>query len=727
MWQAIQYVSSGFTLAAFVVAVIAWVSKSKSEERAKLIDLAKEDERAKLVQDALEFFHVETAGLTKAQQYQLAREQIRARAQRFKIVAVVVCIIALLGTVVAAYAITRQSPAPTKGEPDSARQVKALLGEARTQFTARAYSGAWETVEQATALMPTSEEARDLQVDVAMAWLREWQSAPQAVFDLVENKLAPCLENAAPKAKGIRAADIHAHIGWANFLRRIDNLPVEAEFKRAVAEDGANPFAHAMYGYWLIAQSHRPKEGKAHFESAFKSGLQTNFVRQIQLDAWRRNHDPDQRLELVLVLDDMRKKNESWTIESRRRLFSDAYANPEPEFLRKFKTILPAADHLATFQWLTDGFGAEENITRDFFLAQLTEASGDNAKALKLYRALLAQPTSFDAEIKEGIKRTKGHAGQGSSETSALIEQAKSGDAATRAKLIRSLARANVDVAEALPAVVSWVRDADGEVRAAACDTLVQFGRVAVPKVVPLLSSGERRDVMNAAGILGQIHLEPELAVPALGKALAHPDADVRGKVVDALANFGAEAEPAVAPLLQMLMNTVQTDLQKQVAYAFGEIGPGAKAAVPQLIEFVKSSKDPDGFLNVNAARALGKIGPAAATAVPALIDALKSDDVRLPTVAAEALGRIGAGAKAAIPALIEAMKVTEKEHRDNYAEPLGMIAEALANKGDTQSLPALKKAMQSLELANVEPKFITPVRAAVDVLEEKESRSKKN
>jgi HEAT repeat protein len=480
-----------------------------------------------------------------------------------------------------------------------------------------------------------------------------------------------------------------------------------------------------MWGYWLITQSHQPQAGKVHFESAFQSGRQKEFVRQLQLDAWRRDHDPANRLELILVLDEMRRKNEIWTVESRRSLFSDTYANPEPEFLRRFKTILPVADHLATFQWLTGGFGAERNVTRDFFLAQLREASGDLAGALALYRALLAQPTSFDAQIKEGINRTKGSAGQRISETSALIEQAKSGDAATRAKLIRSLARADINVAEVLPAVVSWVQDADSEVRAAACDTLVQFGRVAVSNVVPLLSSGERRNVINAAGILGRIQLEPQLVVPALGKALERPDAEVRGKVVEALENYGPDAEPALASLLQALTQTVQTDLQRQIAYTLGEIWPGAGEAVPQLIDFVKSSKDPEGFLSVVAAQALGKIGPSAATAVPALMAALKSDDVRLPMSAAEALGSIGAEARAAIPALVEAMKVTAKAHRDHYAEPLGKIAEALANKGATESLPTLRKAMQAMESANMEPKFITPVREAVDVLKEKESRNK--
>jgi HEAT repeat protein len=748
-WEAIKYVGSGLTLAAFIVAAIAWILKSKSEERERLIDLAKEDERAELVRDALEFFRVDTAGLTKAQQYQLALEQIRGRSQRFKIVAVVVCIVAVLGTAIAIYALTRPESkkittttngdgAPPQDEAELTNKIReaqaqltntiieaqALLGDARLQSNARDYAAAWKTVERATALNPYPDEARKEQVDIAMGWLRGWRSAPQAIFDLIDNKLVVCLEQAAARADGVRAADIHAHLGWANYLRRIENVPVEEEFKKAVEADSTNPFAHAMWGYWLIAQAHQTKEGKAHFESAFKSGREKEFVRQLQLDTWQRYKDSENSLELILVFDDMRKKGEKRTVDSRQSLFSYAYANPDSEFLQRFKSILPAAEHLATFQWLTEGFGSEESVTKDFFLAQLTEAAGDPAKALTMYRILLAQPTSIETEIKEGINRTKPSAEKGVSETSLIIAQAKTGDVATRAKLIRSLARTDIDVSEALPALVSWAQDSDREILAAACETLVQLGRAAVPKVVPLLSSDKRRDVMNAATILGRIGLEPKLVVPALGKALENPDAEVREKVIEALENFGPDAEPAVAMLLQTLTKTVQTDLQKQIAYTLGEIGPAAKDAVPQLIELVKSSKDRDGFLNVSAAEALGKIGPAAATAVPTLINALKSDDVRLPTIAAEALGNIGAEARMAIPALIEAMKVTEKEHRDNFAEPLGKIAEALANRGDTSSLPALRKAMQSLEAANMEPKYITPVREAMDVLKEKVSRN---
>lgn len=107
MWEAIQYVTTGLTLIAFLVSVIAWTYKSKSEERERLIKTASEDKRADLVRSALEFFDVDTVGLTKEQKYELALAQIHARAQRFRTTAVVVCVLAIVLAAVSAYAISR--------------------------------------------------------------------------------------------------------------------------------------------------------------------------------------------------------------------------------------------------------------------------------------------------------------------------------------------------------------------------------------------------------------------------------------------------------------------------------------------------------------------------------------------------------------------------------------------------------------------------------------------
>ncbi len=109
MWEVIAYVSSGFTLAAFVTAVAAWIVKGKSEEKEKLISLAKNELQAKLVQDALEFFHIETGDLTKDQKFKVAMEQIRARANRFKTIALLIGFLALTASVLSAYAISEKN------------------------------------------------------------------------------------------------------------------------------------------------------------------------------------------------------------------------------------------------------------------------------------------------------------------------------------------------------------------------------------------------------------------------------------------------------------------------------------------------------------------------------------------------------------------------------------------------------------------------------------------
>ena len=106
-WEAIAYVGSGLTLAAFIVAVAAWVYRTKILERERTLRLAPDNERAQLIERTLEFFDVDTGGLTREQKYNLAVHQIRERAGRFRITAVVVVTIACLAAGVSAFAILR--------------------------------------------------------------------------------------------------------------------------------------------------------------------------------------------------------------------------------------------------------------------------------------------------------------------------------------------------------------------------------------------------------------------------------------------------------------------------------------------------------------------------------------------------------------------------------------------------------------------------------------------
>jgi hypothetical protein len=96
-FDAISSVGTPLALAAFVVAVVAWVYRARLAERRKLIETAPEDKRAELLESAIrDFSTVPVENLTKDQRYQLAVRLIQERASRFRIAAAVSVVVALL-------------------------------------------------------------------------------------------------------------------------------------------------------------------------------------------------------------------------------------------------------------------------------------------------------------------------------------------------------------------------------------------------------------------------------------------------------------------------------------------------------------------------------------------------------------------------------------------------------------------------------------------------------
>jgi hypothetical protein len=69
-----------------------------------------------------------------------------------------------------------------------------------------------------------------------------------------------------------------------------------------------------------------------------------------------------------------------------------------------------------------------------------------------------------------------------------------------------------------------------------------------------------------------------------------------------------------------------------------------------EVQRYKEALKSPDINIRREAARALGEIGPGAKDAVPELIEALDDEDMDL--IAVWALGRIGPAAIAAVPAI---------------------------------------------------------------------------
>jgi hypothetical protein len=118
MWETVPLVTSGFALAAFLAASVAWVWRAHLARSRNLIQTASEKDRGKLVAQALESYAIDTSKLTRERQYELAVQQITARETRFKWGAAVFTAVAVLVTAVALAAVFRgKAPDPVPPSP----------------------------------------------------------------------------------------------------------------------------------------------------------------------------------------------------------------------------------------------------------------------------------------------------------------------------------------------------------------------------------------------------------------------------------------------------------------------------------------------------------------------------------------------------------------------------------------------------------------------------------
>lgn len=99
----------------------------------------------------------------------------------------------------------------------------------------------------------------------------------------------------------------------------------------------------------------------------------------------------EKAIEIIRVANEMRNNKETLSAEMRHDMLSHVYFLYAREILQRLDTILPPADHLATFLWLTEGADIGKSYFQRFFLARLTEAAGDCSRALPLYISGLAR------------------------------------------------------------------------------------------------------------------------------------------------------------------------------------------------------------------------------------------------------------------------------------------------------------------------------------------------
>ncbi len=148
-------------------------------------------------------------------------------------------------------------------------------------------------------------------------------------------------------------------------------------------------------------------------------------------------------------------------------------------------------------------------------------------------------------------------------------------------------------------------------------------------------------------------------------------------------AAYASESKAALNKNIRLL-NSKNTAERVAAIARLGEIGPGAKKALPLL---VSASRDADPLVRESAVETLGKIGAADAKTIPALIDRLSDEDPFIAGKAASALAGMG---RPAVPFLLRSLADRNENARWGAAIALGKIAPAGA-----EAIPFLTAALE--------------------------------
>ncbi|HWP58278.1 MAG TPA: toll/interleukin-1 receptor domain-containing protein [Candidatus Acidoferrales bacterium] len=292
--------------------------------------------------------------------------------------------------------------------------VAALLEQSQMQAEAGNYAGAWALLEKAAASHPDSAELTDLQERLAMEWLQNARGSQlTGTLREIAERVSPVLWRGAAKGKGERAADLTAHVGWADFLRSregVAGLDPAKHYRRALAIDPRNVFAHAMSGFEILRQRGPAVDAKRHFAAALESNRKREYVRRLQFAGLLWARDPELECEAIRVADEMRRGGEAMAVADSsepQRLWSIYYSRLVSDRDKaQFLAALPPADHLATFRWLypEDRLAKEKYPQYLYVLAQLQELNGERAHALASYRKLQSQVAGHPGPLLDGAR-----------------------------------------------------------------------------------------------------------------------------------------------------------------------------------------------------------------------------------------------------------------------------------------------------------------------------------
>lgn len=210
-----------------------------------------------------------------------------------------------------------------------------MFATAKTQADRGEHEAAFKTYQNLLKTDPVNRVAMDRQVDAAMGWLEDFHVIVPEGGDAANlaatrlDEIMPVLDAglARTNGQGQRAADILAHSGWAHWLnqklaQREFGPSAERDLRQAVQIDSSNVFAHAMLGNWIMQTGGRTEEALAHFRIAVEGNRARPLVRRLQLGVLVYPRDPEARVALIRLANEMRRNGESIDARERSRILT---------------------------------------------------------------------------------------------------------------------------------------------------------------------------------------------------------------------------------------------------------------------------------------------------------------------------------------------------------------------------------------------------------------------
>lgn len=277
-------------------------------------------------------------------------------------------------------------------------RVSEYLALAAQQRESRDYAAAWASLDSAAQLERDDDRVLTAREDLAMEWLRAARVREgEQTFTALVRPLLPVLERGVLRAQGARKADLIAHTGWADFLRWREgavDLSPPARYQRALEVDPKNPFAHAMWGHWILFTGGDMNAARAHFDAALGSGRERPYVRSLQLAALLNSEGSAAADELLRVASQARLQNDSVGADSRARVFTRVCLSDvsDPGTWSRSTSRIAPADEIATLRWLV-GSDTADTYRRDmlrFCEARAHATATETGPALEMLRDLEA-------------------------------------------------------------------------------------------------------------------------------------------------------------------------------------------------------------------------------------------------------------------------------------------------------------------------------------------------